>query len=896
MEGKHLVFIILLQQFTRLLIHFQLGVATMETDHRRSQVTDTSQSAVCSSVLPKKIVYCNGRNLLSVPKNLLSDTTSLDLSRNKLNSLYEYSFVHYTLLEELILSHNNITFIDTATFATVEHLTYLNLSGNLNLRYIYTDIFKSLANLLVLNLQNCSIGTFPHDTLRWLPRLRELYLQDNPITSMNITACPKEEMDLFDLSNTLLKRITNLTFVFPCMCNELRILLKDICIIEQNVIKSLHVKELFIQIQGIRYGLSHLIQLYKDLFKGIAQSSIEVLSVTRFDLRAYSAMEDLEKKFLSRLEFIQIEHVYFLTHLNSSLFGNLANVQKLDIYDSAFQGSINPQHFAGMYDLQDLDLSGNEISAIDGPFYPWIISVRHLNLSFNLLDVIPKSTFSKLYNLVSLDLSENRFLNSFSIILPNLKYLNVSFTMILRGDIFFVPQLKLFSFAGNLAFPYMTANYFYGLNNFKYASSIQILDLSNSRLERMSIYYAFSGKSLFRGLTNLTELDLHGNNLRMLQNGTFDGLSCLKKLYLGRNSIDAISNKVFDGLKSLLILGLQDNEILSLYPTIFIGTPHLESLHIQGNILTQLDSELFVSTPNLTHLHLNRNKLTTLNIRTFKPIMYNSIRSIDVSENPFKCSCDLKWLVKWLRNSEHIVQTAAGTCSPALEGTLCGKPLTSIDPSVMCSSRFYIYLTIPSIAMLLLIIVALTFHYRWLLRYNFFLLKLSFLGYREAEDLRAHRHFHYDLNIMFTGDDEVWATQLLKRNLEEQLPQFERMAFGDEDLPLNMYYLDAVLYLIEHSFKSILLLSRAAIQDNDFMVKLRVALNHVTNVKMQNTVLVFLEKIPEEDMPYLVKSYLGEQMYYIDWVQSPEAQIYFWKQLIKRLKVDVRRTDGEQPE
>ena len=105
-----------------------------------------------------------------------------------------------------------------------------------------------------------------------------------------------------------------------------------------------------------------------------------------------------------------------------------------------------------------------------------------------------------------------------------------------------------------------------------------------------------------------------------------------------------------------------------------------------------------------------------------------------------------------------------------------------------------------------------------------------------------------------------------------------------------MWKLDAVHYLIEHSSNTILLLSRAAIQDNDFMLKLRIALNNMTNVNIKSTVLVFLEDIPDEETPYLVKSCLSEEMFHIEWVESQEGQRYFWKQLVKMLKVDVQGT------
>ena len=80
-------------------------------------------------------------------------------------------------------------------------------------------------------------------------------------------------------------------------------------------------------------------------------------------------------------------------------------------------------------------------------------------------------------------------------------------------------------------------------------------------------------------------------------------------------------------------------------------------------------------------------------------------------------------------------------------------------------------------------------------------------------------NFQFDLNIMFADEDEEWASKIFRPHLEETLPLFQRTAFGDASLPLNMYTLDAFHFIIENSFRSILLLSKAATQDVEFMMK-----------------------------------------------------------------------------
>ena len=256
-----------------------------------------------------------------------------------------------------------------------------------------------------------------------------------------------------------------------------------------------------------------------------------------------------------------------------------------------------------------------------------------------------------------------------------------------------------------------------------------------------------------------------------------------------------------------------------------------------------------------------------------------------------------KWMVTWLRNSSDIVQENDATCSPALENKLRGKLLSKIDPADLCDTHLKPYWLISFIAITLIIITSvIAFQKKWVLRYKLFLLRLAILGYRQSEDTRNHTDFKYDLNVMFTSDDETWASDCFIKQLTEQIPDFQRIVFGDKGLPCGEFYLNAVLYVVEHSFKTVLLVSRASTYDSEFMMKLRIALNHINDTNMQSTTLVFRENITEEEMPYLIRLYICEQMPYLNWEESEEGQNRFWKQLIKQLKVNVRRNDMVPPE
>ena len=173
---------------------------------------------------------------------------------------------------------------------------------------------------------------------------------------------------------------------------------------------------------------------------------------------------------------------------------------------------------------------------------------------------------------------------------------------------------------------------------------------------------------------------------------------------------------------------------------------------------------------------------------------------------------------------------------------------------------------------------------------------MSILGYQDIRRGDDQRGFEFDLNVMFIDDDDDWVQEHLRPTLEVRLQQFERKAIGDDALLLGMHYLDAVHHVVENSFKTVLLMSRAAVRENWFLIKFRIALDHVENTQEDNIVLVFLEDIPGEDLPYLVRHYLSERRPYLRWMGDERGREYFWNELVTILSVNFQDGDVQQEE
>ena len=264
--------------------------------------------------------------------------------------------------------------------------------------------------------------------------------------------------------------------------------------------------------------------------------------------------------------------------------------------------------------------------------------------------------------------------------------------------------------------------------------------------------------------------------------------------------------------------------------------------------------------------------------------------SIDISRNPLTCKCEIRWLVNFLKdvnliNAEQTICTSAiGPLQPVEN-----KPLLEFDLSKLCAPHVAVYAAIPVTILALSTLMFTVYHFRWYLKYKLFLLKLAILGYDEIEDGALVHRTSNSSSMSFTADDdEIWIQDHLRRALMDKMPEYNRNAIGDDSLPLRMYYLDAVYYVMESSYKIIFIVSRAAVQSGIFITKFRLAQDMVNDLQIEKIFVVFLDDIPDDEMPVVVRLYLSSQRPYLTWTDDERGREYFWDRFEKLLKVNKR--------
>ena len=91
------------------------------------------------------------------------------------------------------------------------------------------------------------------------------------------------------------------------------------------------------------------------------------------------------------------------------------------------------------------------------------------------------------------------------------------------------------------------------------------------------------------------------------------------------------------------------------------------------------------------------------------------------------------------------------------------------------------------------------------------------------------------------------------------------------------------------SFKIIMAVIRAAVQDLWFMLKIRTALDHVNDIGAEKLTLIFLEDFPLDELPFLLRLFLGDRRPHLSWTDDETGHMYSWYFWLKNLAVNINR-------
>ena len=281
---------------------------------------------------------------------------------------------------------------------------------------------------------------------------------------------------------------------------------------------------------------------------------------------------------------------------------DLASLDELDLSGESIT-ALAAGDFAGMTELYLLDLGDNALSTLPDGLFADLTVLEELSLGDNDLTTLPTGVFDGLITLYSLDLAGNELSTLAADVFDDLTALET--LDINHNDLTTLP-------AGVFDNP----------------TALTTLDMNDNDLSTLSA-------DVFEPLTALAVLDLAGNELSTLSVDLFDDLPMLNTLWLNGNDLTTLHADLFDGLTVMTDLDLSGNALATLPSAVFEDTTALILLKVADNLITTLPDDVFDGLTVLSDLDLSGNMLATLADNIFQPLTALFGESaLDLSDNP----------------------------------------------------------------------------------------------------------------------------------------------------------------------------------------------------------------------------------------------------------------------
>lgn len=331
--------------------------------------------------------------------------------------------------------------------------------------------------------------------------------------------------------------------------------------------------------------------------KTLHTSDISTNALIKLDL-SNNSLKSLESNVFSLCQYL--EELYLQNNhieiLSDTCFNNLKNLKKLVIRNNNIP-SIN-MSLAIMTELTFIDISYNRIKQLYGYELIRLISLKHLNMSHNDIEAIDHNTFAQVVNLRVLDLSYNKI---YSILAKDLFVNNhvLSYVDFYQNN---VTTLDPMVFRNN---------------------NLQFINVENNNIT------GEIASDTFRGLSNITELNITNQQITAIKNNAFSDMKNLKHLNLSCNVIKIIENSSFVNTSSLIVLDLSRNQIESLnFMKSF--TSNLTEAYLNNNNISSLPERLFENHSNLKRLDISKNFIVRIDPNA---LPLNSLQFFDMNYN-----------------------------------------------------------------------------------------------------------------------------------------------------------------------------------------------------------------------------------------------------------------------
>ncbi|XP_053396083.1 toll-like receptor 6 [Mercenaria mercenaria] len=303
------------------------------------------------------------------------------------------------------------------------------------------------------------------------------------------------------------------------------------------------------------------------------------------------------------------------------------------------------------------------------------------------------------------------------------------------------------------------------------------------------------------------------------------------------------------------------------------------SLH--SSQVTQLSDETFKENKHLRYLDLRYNDIAHIQESALRISLLNNLHSLDLSQNPFVCDCDLEWLIKWMKTKQdnNVIRRYP-------QGYICSLPkekskmrLSEISFTYKECHPWSPWIWVAIIASPCVIVIGITvlllYRNRWNIKHYIYLLRKR----RNYQIINGH-NFVYDAFVGYEATDSAWVRRRLLPVLEEEVGL--KLCIHERDFQPGAFINDNIVTNMDKSEKVVLVLSNAFAGSEWCMFELKIAHSKLIEDETE-LVIILLEEIDGRNMNHSLKV-LFDTTTYIEWTEDVVGQELFWTKLKNVLK------------
>ena len=296
-----------------------------------------------------------------------------------------------------------------------------------------------------------------------------------------------------------------------------------------------------------------------------------------------------------------------ISRLRADAFSELTNLTILHIANNNIR-SIDERAFKGLASLDSLVLKEDSLNAFQNGSFRFLSSLRNLRMRTKLIQP-PQADICLLKHLRQLRLEM-------------FKFSSAMFHSCFEGLVQLHSLVLL-----NMQNSNMSRATFH-----PFRDSLKLLSLHGCGLHRLAA-------DMFKDLSQLVSLDLTDNDITALPRDIFARHTNLVQLVLAGNKLKVISSELLSPLRLLKILNTANNPHLTMtLGAEFDNMTQLQQLILAGTNLTSLDNDTFRHMRNsaLKQLNLRQCHLHFINRGTFRPLV--KITELVLSDNKLNSS------------------------------------------------------------------------------------------------------------------------------------------------------------------------------------------------------------------------------------------------------------------